>query len=1226
MPPLASVRMEREVNSRRQNEPIPNILQDSTNRGDPHYRNGQGDPRAHRCQAGMSSKVATGKDVNAPKYVGHWDRGGLEDLEIWESKEKRDMCYMRPQEAWESSMNLRRGWNSPEQFKRPLGHQQKQARRPLPLLYEPIDEEWEPLYIRDLPQSPPLNQPADSRQAEVYPFSKEHWTRDHWPHREAANLSDYTQLGPQTEPSERRILPSPSSFEGKGYKERPLKPPSYEMYLQMKVRADQERKIAQLENYQRNMQKSPAPVHKTTSFPGHYEMPQYMCQQALGGERKPQGGYGVFGSNVKTAFPARNPDSFDGERDRIYPPASELGFKSPQDGFANVTADRPNCSQVSRNEKMGQVHQKRKCIDPERYGALVTERDPGTSYGGWRTMDAYLSPGVTQRPGDVSFPLYHTSGKSGKEKQKRSDLKHGGMKAPNPHIESDGWLQDEDIENQAMNRMKGDVLRSKRGEVVFCLISRPDSSQKAQDPRSHTLPKVGRKSDVPSWPDGLESPLLTQRERRFSELQGSNSANMEAGRPPDCVEAHAYPSKQEFHPDTMKFRSANHDIETHGWRNLNYTSNSDHHFSAGNTQAPGERTRQQLAPGDGEGMTRWRDPENAMRKERFDQRSAEWSVSGLQVAAQEGAQWDRGCRRKEMGLMSPSNRCGPDGIGHDRIVSALEWKVLGKPRSVKRQAWDVSLDGEQQHFGSKRLTVANQQRERKLPEWKEPLRSSVRTANRFNREGVTRGPAHDGVFIIDASTAIVKVEYIPSPKKERVRFSSPIEVEGFTASLEQDTLPDSRKAIDWSATGDVSERVRGIAQGMAPLREITGSQSNSRDSESTKRDLETKEDPIPPPKVKESMEKRASRILGLPNVDTDSMELLVETGPVPEETHSEVAGELPTEKRPGQWIADRVDGFESKIGCDGLKDPEPATIGTLQPLGVAPDLLDEARFNGETGDKTPIPEESQTQQEISQDETSWAPVEPGPSAENEEDLEHPGLWKDGEQEAEPAAQDLHDMVFESLSRIRRHTAPDSESDGEEVGQPLTPDKSEEGEVLSPSSGGSSASSDTVIMCSQAGQSEEALDTMDGESDVSAPEQEGKAASPQENTDDQKVQQLVDTDSRTHQHQEVEAEEFYMRETLLKELSEDQGESLPGDGSATSTNLVEPSSGAGSPECAQMVLGTDNASNSDTEIDGSDSAGESDAKCTGEVGIEEMEIRCSISNKCCNKGGVKTLQM
>ncbi|XP_072349919.1 uncharacterized protein [Scyliorhinus torazame] len=1182
MPPLASVRTERNVNSRRQNEPIPYILQDSTNRGDPHHRKGHSDPRA-----GMSGKVATGKDVNAPRDAGHWDRGGLEDLEMWESKEKRDVCYMRPQEAWESGMNLGRGWGSPEQFKRPLGYQQKHIRRPLPLLYEPIYEEWEPLYIRDLPQSPPLNQPANSTQAEVYPFSKEHWTRDHSPHREAAYLSDYRQLGPQTEPSERRILPSPSSFEGKGYKERPLKPPSYKMYLQMKVRADQERKVAQLENHQRNVQKSPAPVQKTPSFPGHYEMPQYVRQQALGRERKPQGGYGVSGSNVKAAFPARNPDPFDGGRDRIYPPASELGFKPPQEGFANMPADRRNCSQVSRNEKMGQVHQERKCIDPERFGALVTERDPGTSYGGWRTMGAYLSPGVTQRPGDVSLPLYHTSGKSAKEKPRRSDLKHGGMKASNPHIESDGWLRDEDLENQARSRMKGDVLRSKRGEVVFCLISRPDCTQKAQDPRSHTLPKVGRTSDVPSWPDGLEPPRMTQRERRFDELQGSNSANLEARRPPDCVEAHPSPSRQEFHPDTMKYRSADHDIETHGWRNLNYTSNSDHNFSAGNKQALGDRTRQQFAPGDGEGMTRWRDPEDAMRKETFDQRSAEWSVRGLQVAAQEGAQWDRGRGREEMGLVSPSNRCGPDGIGHDRIVSALEWKVLGKARSVKRQAWDVSLDGEQ-HFGGKRLTVANQQRERKLPEWKEPLHSSVRTANRFNREDVT----HDGVFIIDASAAIVKVEYIPSPKKERVRFSSPIEVEGFTASPEQDTLPDSRKAVEWSATGDASERVRGIVQGMLPSRETTGSQSNSRDSESTKRDLETKEDPTPPPKVKESMEKRASRILGLPNVDTDSRELLVETGPVPEETHSDVTGEHPTEKRSGQWIADRVDGFESKIGCDGQKDPEPATIGASQPLGVAPDLLDEARFNGETGDKTPIPEESQTQQELSEDETSLAPVAPGPSAEDEEDLERPDLWKVGEQGSEPAAQDLHDMVFESVSRIRRHTAPDSESDGEEVGQPFTPDKGEEGEVLPPSSGGSSASSDTVIMCNQAGQSEEALDTMDGESDVSAPEQEGKAASPQENIDDQKVQQLVDTVSRTQQHQEMEAEEFSTRETLLKELSEDQGESLPGDGSATSTNLVEPPSGAGSPECAQKALQTtDNESNSDTEIDGSDSAGE-----------------------------------
>ncbi|XP_067880603.1 uncharacterized protein [Heterodontus francisci] len=1260
IPHLASVRTETDVNSRRQKEQIPYVLQDSTNHWAAHPRNVHGDPWTNQWESGVSSKAMMVKEVKVPKREGHWDRGGLEALEKWESKEKMEKYYKekKKQETKEDSINLGRGWSSPDQVKRPLGNQQKQTRRPLPVLCEPIYEEWEPLYTRDLLQSPPINQPADYRQVEVYPFYKEQWTRGHWSHRDASNLSDHRELGPLKDPSEMTTSLSPNSFEGKGYKERPLKPPSYEMYMQMKKTTEQGKKIAQFENCKRDLQKSQPTVQNQTSFPDRNDLPPYVRQQPLSRERKHQGRYDILGSNVKAAF-------------------QELGFKPPQDRFSKTIADGLNYSEVARSEKMGPVNHKRRFIDPERFGELLTQQYTHAGYGTWHAMDKYLYPGVTQNRKEVSLPLYHTSGRSTKGKYKRSDLKHEGIEMQNPLIELDDRPREDDLKNNEGNRMKGEVLRSKKGEVVFCLISRPDTNQSVQASKSHTLPRVGRKSNVPSWPHDLEQSLLVQHEKRFyegwDELKGSKSVNKEGVKPQYFMDGHAYPIKQESHSDGAKYGSGYDDFESHGTRNMNYSPNSDHHFSAANKKAPGSRMRQQQYDSDGEEITRWRNSDSTMRKEvwGFNRRS-ENSSDYLQMSRQKGvreqelgvkgSQWDRGHVKSEMGktALFPGHRYRPDAslenhTEHDCKVSDLEQNAHGKPWTVKRQAWDASLDGVQQHFYSKCVTeeradVQNQHKERKLPEWKRPLHSSVRTGNWFKGGDVKWPTENDGVFIIDATAAIVKAEYISSPKKERVRFSHPIEAEGFKDSFEHDTRPESKKVSHQSAKGqELSETVKETVERRSPVRKIINPRAgqslyyvedlspcnSSRNSQNSRRDLEKKEDLFPRIKVKESMKERATRILGLPIMDTDSTELQVKekTGTEAEDKDIEVTGEncmasyLHTEKRSGLWIDDMVDNLgksEKIIDGAGWKNIEPAIVGTLQPSNAVHDSLDEVMHNGEidsgASDKADIQEENKIHQEIPGDKSSFLPVEHRSNTEKDEDSECLAPQKCCDHGSELPAQDLQDMVFESVSRIRRHTAPDSESDDEEVEQLLAneviaPERSrEENEVLSPGSTDSSTSADTVIMCSKeeslTDESQERLDTTDGEnvcSECFPPEHEEpeNKLSSQVNIEDPNLQELANADSWTHRRGDSCQEVFSTIENFLKELSQDQGESQPGGAGATNITHLEPSDGAKRPECVEMALEIkererDVLSNSDTEMDGSETAGESDAECTGAV--------------------------
>ncbi|XP_067832734.1 uncharacterized protein si:ch211-159e12.5 [Heptranchias perlo] len=1285
IPHLASVRTERGVNSRRLKEQIPYILQDSTNHWEAQTRNVHSVPRTNLWDSGLSSKATKVKEVNAQKHKRerHWDRGGLEDLGKWESKEKMEKYYkekIKKQEIKEENMNLGRGWSSPEQVKRPLRNKQKQTRRPLPLLSAPIYGEWEPLYTRDLPQSPPVNQPVDYRPAEIYPSYKEQWTKGHWSHRDASNLSDNSRFSQLKDQSEMRTSLSPNSFEGKGYRERPLKPPSYEMYMQMKKKAEQGNRIAQLENYKRDLQKN-------------YDPPPYVHTQPLSRERKHQGRSDVLGLNVKAAIQARNYDVLDGGRDRNYPLNSELGFKAPQNRFSIINAARPYGSEVSRSEEMGQANQKRNYIDPECFGELLTEQDTRSSYGTWHALDKYLYPGVTQRQKEASLPLYHTSGRSTKGKYKRSDLKHEGLIMQNPNNELDDWPREDDRKNNEGNRMKGEVLRSKKGEVVFCLISRPDTSQSIQDSKgdrarmSHTLPKVGRKSNVPSRSHDLEQSLLAKHERRFyerwNELKGYKSSNKEAVKPQYYVDGNVYSTKNESHSDGMKYGNIYEDIENHGTRNMNYSPNSDHHFCAGNKKAPGSRMREQPYYSDGEEITRWRNSDSTMRKEvsGFDHRSDENSLNYLQVTRQKGRrekelrQWDKGHMKNEMEktAMFSSNRYRQDEslldhIEQDRKVSELKWNDHGKSLSLQSQAWDASQESVQRHFYSKCAMeesddAQNQHRERKLPEWKQPVtQSSVRTGNRFKSEDLKWTTENNGVFVIDATCAIVKAEYISSPKKERVRFSYPIEVEDFKEktvdSIEHGTHPDSKKVNDWRKKGrEISETVDRIS----PCRKIINTRAGQsyycgealsefntdRNSKYSIKELEKNEDSFPHVKVKESMKERATRILGLPIMDADSTELQMKekTKTQAEDKEIEVTGEncmdnylhpeSVKEKRSGPWIDDTVDSLgksEKIIDSVGWKNVEPTIVGTLQPSDTTQNPLDEVMHNGEidsgTSDETDIQEGNKKDQEVSGDKCSSLPVEHSSNTENNEDSKYQDLQTFHEPRSDQPPQNLRDMVFESVSRLRRHTAPDSESDDEEVerllaNEVINPERNrEENEVLSPGSTDSSTSADTVILCSEAeslkGDSEEHLDTITGEnicSECFPPEHEEPEnglsvnGSPQENIQDQNLQELGNTDSWTHRLadplQEEEGEVFSTGENFLKELSEDQSKRQPGGDDTTNTTHLEPSDGAEHLENVKMALEIKESrrsdlGSSDTEMDRSETASESDVECTGEV--------------------------
>ncbi|XP_078390504.1 uncharacterized protein LOC144672577 [Cetorhinus maximus] len=289
-----------------------------------------------------------------------------------------------------------------------------------------------------------------------------------------------------------------------------------------------------------------------------------------------------------------------------------------------------------------------------------------------------------------------------------------------------------------------------------------------------------------------------------------------------------------------------------------------------------------------------------------------------------------------------------------------------------------------------------------------------------------------------------------------------------------------------------------------------------------------------------------------------------------------VAQDLIAEKRSGQWIDDNVDKFEKRIDGVGWKNVEPAIAGTLQPPNAAHDLLDEVPCIGSgSSEKTHILEENQIQQETSGEPSSWLPVEHGPSTDYKGDSGHQAPQRVGEQGSEPAAQDLQDMVFESVARIRRHTAPDSESDDEELGRlrangVTAPGRSKESELPSPGN-----PADTGITCSRTEGSDEAAATTDAAG--------GRSGSRRENTDGR---QLAGAGTRTHALQEAGGGASPAREGFRKELWEDQCDSQPGGGDVAAASLLEPPGGAGSRECAEAI--------------GSDGAGGSDAECTGEV--------------------------
>ncbi|XP_043537767.1 uncharacterized protein LOC122543315 [Chiloscyllium plagiosum] len=1113
IPPAASAR---DVNSRRPKEPRPHILQDSTNRGAVQPRGEYGETRTHWWEA------APVREAKASKQEGHWDR---EDWEMWESKDHLEMRHKRKQER----RNLGREWNSPEQVKRSLGHQPKPSRCPLPLLYDTIYEEWEPLYRRGLPQWPSVNQPADDRQVEIYQFYKEQSTRDLSSHKEAFKVSNHKLR----DPSEMAMSLAPSRLGEKGYKDRPLKPPSYEMYLQMKVQAQQERKSAEFEKSQRGQ----VIDRQVNSFAEQKELPPSICQQLFSRERRHQGIGNVCGSNVPPTFQASNYQEFDGEKDRRYPPISEVGFNLPLDCFWRAIPDGQNWLEVGRNEKMGQVNQQRKCIDAECFGEQLLAR---TSPASWYAAEKDVCSGVVPHFREIDLPLYPTPTESTKEKYKQSSLKHEGIKVQTPQVELETWPREKDVGN----RMKGEVLRSKRGEVVFCLVSRANSCQSAQDTQSHTLPKVGKDSNVPSWINELEPTLLTRQDGNFykggSKHEVSKSANVEVVKALDAVQGYVNPIRLQACLDGPKYTSIYCDSENPRALNMTCDPRDGLHFTTRHRQRP-LSPRQLLSFDAGEELRSYRNPDISSSREAwgFQHSGADNSLNHLQVTGQEaGIQWHRAHLRNEVGqiALSPNRR--------NRLDRSTAWHLMQHVEAPRRRvAWANREDV---------------QRERKLPEWKEPMGSALKTGQLIRQRAEREGPDQNGLFLIDASSAIVKVQYISSPEPERVRFSSPIQVED---SFKRATLPDSSKGRNLNAEGqEFSHTVT------SPLKNIVSTSNHSfgahvsdsissSDWQHSKNIPEESGDLFPPPRMKESIKERSIRILGLPRMEPDSVEVQARESEPEAKENGAVANEVSeqnepqTESKPEPRSGDdTVDHSEIVQDCIGSETVEPATAERLQlPTAAhASSLLEVMCSVPQTG----ASEEKSSQLEIPHEPPSLFPEGHGSSSGIEGDSGHAAPRELGN--PNPAVEELQGKVLRSILKLRRHMAPDSESDDEEQERLLA---------------------SAVITGGRAAASQPLAEGGAGDS-VGRERTSSGVASRQRSSEPQGVANIA---SATHCWRDAN-EALSLSESVVSERLEDRAESQPGADDATNTALREPPRGAGSPErestapCGTLVLG------------------------------------------------------
>ncbi|XP_072104895.1 uncharacterized protein [Mobula birostris] len=978
----------------------PSVVQDSSN----HW---QTQPRCAPTGPSMST-VAKGLTM---QNLGHWDWSGLEDSGKWTHHVEK----VKPK-AMEDFTSFGGGWNSPDHFKHQLI---RQPRRLHPLRREPIHQSWAPQYLTDLS---PVNQAVDCR-----PY-REPWPGTHPPRRGAFHPSEHRQFSP--------LEIQPSSSESEGSKPRPAQPPTYEMYLQMKRKAEQGQKTEASPWLSQPIVQSKSAASQLTAW----------------SERGRQPNYDLSVPNAKAASSPRND------------PTRSVQFYRRQDHLSYLTGH-------------GNSERRTQCdmyTDAERSGELRAR--PG--YVTWHALDKYLCPAGSQHLTGANLAACHPSKRDAKGFHQDSDLKHEAFKVRSADVEVDGRAG----RGERRNRMKGEVLRSKKGEVVFCLISRPDTGSPVVDSGAecaHARPENARDALVPSKSSDPRQTLLAKDERksdeRWGEIQGCKPSNREAMW---CVNSTGF-SINQFPSDGTRCRNTYSDIENYWSRGRLDFSDSDHSWKK---EELGGRVRQRPCYNGGEDVTGFRNSDHRARG--LDLHKANNS-SQVQTDGQRGKReagfraWSYHCGRGEMEEIAfgPSDGSLGNSIDKDRKLSDFEWYGHGKSPSSRRRCWDVPLaSGGRQLDGNRRREDGNNARNwhrvRKLPNWKEP---SAGAEGRGKSACANRTPESDRVFIIDATCAIVRAEYISSPKKERVIFSYPIEVVG---SSEARARPDA-----WSQRWReaMQDSVECPTPGRNPWHTEAEGYCGERPAECNGINPEKEQNPYPRARVRERMNGKATRILGLPLMDTNSAEVhLRKTGVTEAEVNRGVAEAIRTdsscpqtdgtaEKRWGSWTGGTVVSpgkFEEITQDIRRESAEPITVHTLQSLYLACDPLSSGDTDSAAGD---IQEESARRQEILE-ESSFVPVEHRRNTKNAENSECDEFRRLNEDPREASSQNLQDMVFESVSRIRRHTAPDSESDDEEVERLLA------NEVLKPEGDGggnergsrgsadSSSSADTVIAC------------------------------------------------------------------------------------------------------------------------------------------------------------------
>ncbi|XP_069761038.1 dendrin-like [Narcine bancroftii] len=260
---------------------------------------------------------------------------------------------------------------------------------------------------------------------------------------------------------------------------------------------------------------------------------------------------------------------------------------------------------------------------------------------------------------------------------------------------------------------------------------------------------------------------------------------------------------------------------------------------------------------------------------------------------------------------------------------------------------------------------------------------------RMGGERAGGSPPSAGVFLIDATCAIVRAQYICSPRKERLRFSPPVGAggargspgRGFTERVERPTP--GREGWDAGA----AEWDGGRGQGQSPLPQGTERAARTTDANSGP----GRRPPAP----------TVSGDAPTPTGSAGPPEPAAEKQPAVRPGNAASGWARPGERTPGGWP-----GLREGTAGDGTREvslgPRPLGPGTRKAGG-------------------------------------------GPGI-------HP-----------PAGEALQDAVSESVSRIRRHTAPDSESDEEVERLPGNPVVQPEGEdSASGDSTASNTSADTVI--------------------------------------------------------------------------------------------------------------------------------------------------------------------